>query len=241
MMKKIKWLIILCSLPFYQAQAADCVILLHGLAKTNHSMSKIAKALDRAGFFTVNYGYPSRTNSIDKLARTSIDDAIQSCPAETNIHFVTHSMGGILLRQYLKENTIQHLGRVVMLAPPNQGSQIVDKLKHFPGFEMINGPAGLQLGTEKQSIPNALGPAHFGVGIIAGSKTINPILSTMLPGLNDGKVTVENTKLEGMSDHIVMPVTHPFITKKNAVIKQVLFFLKYNRFEREQGSKSVKA
>ena len=123
------------------------------------------------------------------------------------------------------------MGRVVMLGPPNKGSQVVDELRSMPGFELINGPAGLQLGTENDSVPNTLGPADFEVGIIAGTSTINFFLSTMLPNPNDGKVSVESTKLEGMTDHISMPVTHPFMMKNEQVIKQVIYFLNNGVFK----------
>lgn len=119
-----------------------------------------------------------------------------------------------------------------MLGPPNQGSQVVDNLKNMPGFKLINGPAGMQLGTEATSIPNKLGGAMFDVGVIAGNRSINFILSTMLPGDNDGKVTVANTKLEGMKDHITLPVTHPLMMNNPRVIKQTKHFLAHGKFER---------
>ncbi len=140
-------------------------------------------------------------------------------------------MGGILLRQYLYKNQIQNLGRVVMLGPPNKGSQVVDKLSDMPGFKMLNGPAGMQLGTGKSGITHCLGPANFELGIIAGTQSLNPILSLMLPSPNDGKVSVDSTKIEGMKDHIVMPVTHTFMMTNEKVIQQVLFFLKHGCFE----------
>ncbi len=231
-MNKFKWLTILILLLSAQANASGCVILLHGLVRSSKSMIKLSEAIDKAGFKAVNYNYPSTKYTIEKLAKNTVDNALLRCPKDAEIHFVTHSMGGILIRQYLKENTINNLGHVVMLAPPNKGSQVVDKLHNVLGFKLINGPAGMQLGTGKLSLPNRLGPANFDVGIIAGSRTINLILSTMLPNPNDGKVSVENTKLEGMSDHIVISATHPFIMNNKAAIKQVVFFLKHGKFRR---------
>jgi len=119
-----------------------------------------------------------------------------------------------------------------MLGPPNQGSEVVDTLHNMPGYELINGPAGHQLGTDIESIPNKLGPADFELGIIAGTRSINLILSTMLPSTDDGKVTVENTKLEGMKEHIALPVTHPFMMKNQDVIEQVIHFLKSGSFKK---------
>lgn len=208
------------------------VILLHGLARTSRSMAKLDTALKKGGYKTINYHYPSTKFNIEKLAEDAISDALSKCNGASQVHFVTHSMGGILVRQYLSNHKIESLGRVVMLGPPNQGSQVVDRLKNLPGFKLINGPSGMQLGTSDMSVPNRLGAANFKAGIIAGTRSINLLLSAMLPGRNDGKVTVENTKLEGMSDHIALPVTHPLMMNNKRVIHQVLYFLVNGRFKR---------
>lgn len=216
------------------AQAAECIILLHGLARTSSSMEKLQAALVRDGYSVVNYQYPSRKKNIQALAEEEIPLALAKCVSAEKINFVTHSLGGIVLRQYLSVHTIPNLGRTVMLGPPNKGSQVVDSLKSVPGYELINGPAGMQLGTNAESIPVLLGRANFEVGIIAGTKSINLILSTVLPNPDDGKVSVENTKLEGMADHITVPVSHPFLMKDTQVINQVLFFLRNGQFNRSQ-------
>ncbi|WP_239692698.1 esterase/lipase family protein [Microbulbifer mangrovi] len=223
------------------AQASDCVILLHGLAKSDSSMEKLEQAIDNAGYIAVNVDYPSTDFPIEELAGPAIAPALDECARATRdsnapasqVHFVTHSMGGILVRQYLSRVNIENLGRVVMLGPPNQGSEVVDKLGSFPGFHFIFGDAGLQLGSGKMSVPNQLGGANFDVGIIAGTQSINPILSGMLPGKDDGKVTVARTHLEGMRDHLEMPVTHVFMMKNSKVIQQVIHYLEHGRFQRE--------
>lgn len=216
------------------AESKECVILLHGLIRSSASMSKIETALNKAGYHTINQGYPSTQDNIETLAEEAISNALVKSPTDaTRIHFVTHSMGGILVRNYLDEHSIENLGRVVMLGPPNKGSQVVDKLKGLYCFKMINGEAGMQLGTDKKSVPNQLGPSDFEVGIIAGTRSMNLILSTMLPGKDDGKVTVENTKLEGMKDHIALPVTHPFMMRNKKVIQQVIHFLENGEFDRK--------
>jgi len=210
----------------------DFVILLHGLARNARSMNVMVSALERVGFGTVNYDYPSTKYPIELLANDVISDAISRCPNGAKIHFVTHSMGGILVRQYLSENKIQNMGRVVMLAPPNKGSQVVDRLSGAPGYGLFNGPAGQQLGTGSGSIPNSLQGVDFELGIIAGTRSINLLLSTMLPKPDDGKVSVENTKLKGMADHITMPVSHPFIMRNKKVIAQTIHFLTDGEFSK---------
>ena len=210
--------------------SGESVILLHGLARKNRSLSKLEDKLKQQGFRVINTTYPSRKHTVQELVKPTINEAIAKCKKAKRIHFVTHSMGGILVRAYLKNNTVNNLGRIVMLGPPNKGSQVVDRLKNLPGFKLINGPAGMQLGTNVDDLPNTLGAVDYDVGVIAGSTSVNLILSMMLPSPNDGKVSVENTKLAGMNDHIVMPVTHPFMMKNNKVINQVLYYLRNGRF-----------
>jgi len=210
----------------------DCVILLHGLARTERSMARMRRALERQGYRVINVGYDSRKGDIASLAGKSITPALDACAGCARIHFVTHSLGGILLRQYLAQHRIENLGRVVMLGPPNQGSEVVDRLRGVPGFRLINGVAGLELGTDAASLPRRLGPAHFDLGIIAGTRSINMFLSSLIPGPDDGKVSVANTRLEGMNDHLEMAVTHPFMMRNRAVIAQVIHYLAHGRFAR---------
>ena len=208
----------------------DSVILLHGLARSDRSMNKLQQALLQKGYRVHNVSYASTRNNIEKLAEEAIGPALKLCPKAQKLHFVTHSLGGILVRQYLLHHQIDNLGRVVMLGPPNHGTEVVDKLRDFPGFRFINGEAGLELGTGESSVPNKLGAANFDLGIIAGTRSINLILSRMIPGTDDGKVSVENTRLEGMHDHLQMKVTHPFMMRNAKVIEQVIHYLESGRF-----------
>jgi hypothetical protein len=234
-MKKLFLIVFLASIN-NTALGNECVVLLHGMARTENSMNKLAKELKNEGYVISNYGYPSTSLVIEEIAKLHVPKAIAQCGNIEKINFVTHSLGGIVLRKYLSQNKLENLGRVVMLGPPNKGSEVVDKLKNVPGFKLINGPAGLQLGTGEDSVPNTLGPVTYPVGIIAGRSTFNPALSQMLPSPNDGKVSVEGTKVEGMTDHVVMPVTHTFMMKNKDVIAQVILFLKSGKFKNTGGS-----
>ena len=231
-MKTVRLLFILLAVITNTAHSKECVILLHGLAKSNHSMEKLSQSLADEGYQTVNHDYPSRSSSLKELSAIHVEAALKKCPPNETIHFVTHSMGGILVRYYLKDNAINNLGKVVMLGPPNQGSEVVDTFHDWPGYAWFGGPASIELGTKENNIPLKLGRANFEVGIIAGYRSLNPILSTLLPNEDDGKVSVTKTKLAGMKDHIAMPVTHPFMMKNKKVILQVKHFLKSGLFLR---------
>ena len=209
----------------------ECVILLHGLARTDNSMSKLELHLID---HVVNVDYPSREKDIQTLAVESINEAINECEKVNpeRIHFVTHSMGGILVRYYLGVNRMEKLGRVVMLSPPNRGSEVVDKLKDNIIFKWLNGPAGQQLGTNKESMPNKLGRPYYEVGIITGDKTVNPVLSLMIPGEDDGKVSVERAKLMGMKDFLVVHKSHTFIMNDEDIINQVIYFIENGIFKK---------
>lgn len=212
----------------------ECVILLHGLARTKRSMDKLEHLFSLAGYKVINVDYPSRKLPIENLSESVIPEALEICRtfSPNRIHFVTHSMGGILLRYYLAGEKIENLGRVVMLSPPNKGSEVVDKLSDFFIFKLINGPAGKQLGTNKNSIPMALGPADFELGIITGDRSINPIFSLLIPGADDGIVSVKRANLEGALEFLVVHSSHPFIMRNKGVINKVIHFIEYGCFEK---------
>lgn len=214
------------------AVSGDCVVLLHGLARTSLSMEVMATRLKRDGFRVVNKDYPSTSATIQELAAKVVPEAIAECGPAEKINFVTHSMGGILVREFLKETHPENLGRVVMMGPPNKGSPLVDEFRDVPGFEFWNGIAGTQLGTGADSVPNRLGPVDFPLGVIAGSRPLLPLTGAEFDGPNDGKVSVESTKVEGMADHIILPVTHTFMMNSPKVYDQVVAFLRNGRFKR---------
>ena len=149
------------------------------------------------------------------------------------IHFVTHSMGGILVRYYLSRHRPENLGRVVMLSPPNQGSEAADHLRHTALYAWFNGPAGQQLVTGPGGLPEQLGPVDFPLGIITGNQHsfFDAWLADVIPGTDDGKVSVERAKVEGMTDFLVLPYSHPFIMNADETIDQTLHFLRVGRFD----------
>ncbi len=212
----------------------ECVFLLHGLARSRHSLERMEEALRDGGFVAVNLGYPSRHKPIEVLALGAIPPALARCEdadAHT-IHFVTHSLGGLLVRYYLSVRPIPGLGRVVMLSPPNRGSEAADILHQRAFYQWLNGPAGQQLVTGPEGLAAQLGPVTYPVGIITGNRHafFDAWLAREIPGQDDGKVAVERAKVEGMTDFLVLPYSHPFIMDAHEVIAQTLHFLRHGRF-----------
>ena len=210
----------------------ECVVLLHGLNRSWRAMRPMAEALQDAGFATVNIDYPSQSGPIEEIAPVAVSLGLDECrqAGAKTIHFVTHSLGGILLRYQDKTDPIPDLGRVVMLAPPNQGSEIIDRTRDWPGFEMLGGDVGAQLGTNPESMAIRLGPVNFELGVIAGTGTINPFASAMLPNPDDGKVSVASTRVDGMDDFLVVGNSHHYITRSEIVLRNTQAFLRDGAF-----------
>ncbi|MDY6822693.1 MAG: alpha/beta fold hydrolase [Thermodesulfobacteriota bacterium] len=218
--------------PPTDRRAGEYVVLLHGLARGSASMKPMARHLTGHGYGVVNMGYPSTKKDIHTLAATVLPEALAACRQNgaRTIHFVTHSMGGILVRCYLGRNIIAEPGRIVMLSPPNHGSEVVDRLKANPLFCWFNGPAGQQLGTDSSGITHKLGPVNRQIGVITGDRSVNLLLSRLIAGPNDGKVSVKSARLPGMADFRVIHATHPFIMRNRLAIGHTLAFLETGRF-----------
>lgn len=209
-------------------------ILLHGLARTNLSMRRLANQLSARDYRVHNLNYPSTAHTIEVLADQALHKVVEPLVEEDGplIHFVSHSFGGIIIRYYLKHHKIPNLGRVVMLAPPNQGSELADILRDS-FYQTLSGPAVGQLGTGPDSVPLNLGPVDFEVGVITGNRPINPLASRLIAGPSDGTVAVERAKVAGMSDFLVLPHSHTFIMLRKGVVDQVIHFLEQGRFEHQ--------
>ena len=212
---------------------SECVILLHGLGRFRQSMRGLEHHLKSRGFTTINLAYPSTTKSIETIAETHLSRAVQSCEAQRTgkIHFVGHSLGGIIVRQYLQRHSVPAGSRLVMLSPPNQGSELVDLLLHVPLYQWVTGPAGQELGTGLNAVVHRLKPVEIDVGVIAGNFSINLVFSAFLDGADDGMVSVKSAMLPEMRDFIIVPNTHTFIMKDPLVMRQIAHFLKHGKFD----------
>ena len=209
----------------------ETVVLLHGLLRGPRSMRRLAAKLEESGFDLVNVAYDSTEQTFDEIL-DEVRDALDAADVDEapRLHFVTFSLGGIVLRGLLATDAPDNLGRIVMLAPPNHGSEIVDALGDARWFRAILGPTATELGTTAASLPNTLPVPAAEFGVIAGTRSWNPIGSLLIPGDDDGTVSVESTKLAGMVDHALVPRTHTFVMNDRRVAAAVVQFLRSGRF-----------
>jgi pimeloyl-ACP methyl ester carboxylesterase len=214
------------------ARGPEDVVLLHGLGRSERVMRPLARALDDAGYRVHNLDYPSTSATPEQLVEVLHGEISSCCAWSARVSFVTHSLGGVMVRAYLAAHPMPQLGRVVMLAPPNHGSEYVDVAGEWTIFRAVLGPTAAQLGTTPTSLPNRLPRADYDVGVIAGNGSINPLGRAFIPGANDGTVSVASTQLAGMRDFIEMPVSHTFIMRNPEVARQTIVFLRAGHFER---------
>jgi pimeloyl-ACP methyl ester carboxylesterase len=210
---------------------SDGVIVLHGIFRTYRSMRALAGFIEKSGFRVLNLGYPSTKHPIEKLSDIIHNDIGQfASQINGKLHFVGYSMGGLLIRAYLKKYRPEKLGRVVMIGTPNKGSEVADFLQNIKLYRWLYGPAGKQLITKQNDFLHHFGKVDYELGIIAGNKPVDFISSRIIGRPNDGKVSIESTKLDGAKEHILLPCSHTFFPSNKQMWKQVVSFLNTGQF-----------
>ncbi|WP_269543119.1 esterase/lipase family protein [Cerasicoccus fimbriatus] len=226
----MRWFVFLWLLPVALFAEKQTVVLLHGLAASSGTMVHIESTLEAAGYLVVNLDYPSMSESLETISANMRARIVAETAEAEQVHFVTHSMGGIVLRMIQRDAPLDNIGRVVMIAPPNHGSDAVNVLQGLPGFLWAIGPSGARLAAGDNESLASLGPPNFELGVIAGSKGLDPFISSMIPGPDDGVVSIESTKLEGMADFTVVHDSHPVLVFNGQVMDQILAFLEKGEF-----------
>ena len=217
--------------PHELAKRDSHVVVLHGLGRSSSSMWLLSRRLEKSGFDVRNLDYESTKLNVPDLVMELVT-VVDACCGQSDkpLHFVTHSLGGILVRAYLAEHRPQNLGRVVMLSPPNRGTELVDRVVSHPLIRWATGPTAQELGTAPTSLPNRLGPANVELGVITGDRSLNPIAPWVIAGRDDGVVSVASAQLEGMADFLVVKKTHTFIMNSSEVTREVIHFLNEGAF-----------
>lgn len=206
------------------------VVLLHGIARSSSHMEDLEKFLAAKGYTVFNLDYPSTTHTLEKLTAIVADDIRNKVRADKPVHFIGYSMGGIVTRAILNKYRPDNLGRVVQLASPNNGSEVADFLQDNWIYEKVYGPAGKQLTTGDAGIDDLLGKVDYELGVVAGNFSIDPVSSSLIPGDDDGKVSVKSTKVEGMKDHVLVYASHTFFPQNQEVQNRALEFIRFGQF-----------
>jgi pimeloyl-ACP methyl ester carboxylesterase len=219
------------------SEIKDYIVLLHGLGRGPSVMAAMDKSLKAHGFDTHNIDYPSTELSIQDLSQYLFNKIQPFYKSEGRLHFVCHSLGGLIARYMIMQHRPPNLGRMVMLGPPNQGTDLVDFLRKYPLLKQFYrwrfGPAGQQMGTDTGAIHHRLAEVDYDVGVIAGDLSVDWLFSWLaIKGRDDGKVSIENTKMANMKDHIVVHAAHPFISSNTVAKQQALHFLQHGMFSK---------
>ncbi len=213
------------------------VIFMHGALKSASSMDKLEAAFSSADYHTFNWDFNSRDFTVIQNA-AKLDSILRHKDyLEHTLHFVTHSMGGIVIRYYLENYNPPNVGRFVMIAPPNQGSQIATELRGFPPFRWLYRKNVDYLVTGSDAFAPNAGIPDCEFGIIAGGTGGKYGFTWYLPGDDDSILSVEQTKLQGAADFILLHHIHATIMMEDDTIKQSLYFIQHGEFLHQQKEK----
>ncbi len=209
-------------------QRRQAVVLLHGIALSSDLLKPLQVFLEQQGYQVVNIDYDSTRYPLDQLVEYQVAPRIRQHLGAYDgiVHFVSFSMGGLLVRDYLKQYRPRYLGRVVMIGPPNQGSELADSLRHMKLYQEIYGPAGQQLTTEAVPVESV----DYELGVIAGDVALDPISPFLIPGKDDGRVSVERTRLPGMKEQVVVHAPHTLLQLLPDVWVKIARFLETGSF-----------
>ena len=214
------------------------VVLLHGIKRSHIDMLVLENRLKKEGYDTLNIQYPSTKHNIDYLSdyvygKISEDARYHST---NSINFIAHSMGGLVTRHVIHKHRPQNLGKVVMLGTPNKGSEMADFLSDNSilsrAFKLLFGPAGHELRTDQERIDGGI--IDYTLGVIASDISLNPIGKRVFGEANDTLVSIESTKIEGMTDHIILNSTHTIMMFDPRVVDQTIMFLKTGKFDHKK-------
>lgn len=209
----------------------EFVYVLHGLGRTKFSMWLIASRLEEAGYRVIRIGYHSLKSTPEEILEDVTQKIDENMPDSClTVNFVGHSMGGLMIRAYLDNNKVENLGRAVLIGPPNHGTTFVDKYRDTWWMKMM-GPMTQALGTDEDSFPNSLNDPYYPVGIIAGVSDMFGNKSA-IPGEDDGLVSLESTRLDRMTDRIIIETSHGMMRYNKEVAEQTIEFLRNGKFRK---------
>ena len=204
------------------------VLLVHGILRSSKCMSTLAAAAEKAGYQPFLFGYPSTQITITDAAEY-LHQSIQSLEGIEELSIVAHSMGGLVTRAYFAAHGDPRIKRVVMLGTPNHGAELADFLYGNFVIRAASGPGGRQLVTDREGLIPSLPAPKCEFAIIAGARGKTAGWNPLIPGDDDGTVTVESTRLIGAADFSTVNSTHTALLSNPEVIEQAIRFLNEGR------------
>ncbi|MCG8671408.1 MAG: hypothetical protein MI867_18535 [Pseudomonadales bacterium] len=215
--------------PANPLASQETVILLHGLGRSDMAMWLLEHRLENAGYKVFSIDYDSIQQTPNQVLGSVFSDIEKCCKeAEATIHFVGHSLGGLIIRAYLGQHDVKNLGKVVLIGSPSNGTPVVDKYRDSWWMQFA-GEMTLALGTDDNGFAKSLPKPDYSLGVIAGTveRSSN---DEIIPGADDGLVPVESTKIEGMSDFILLPISHSAMRYDADVAAQTITYLRNGSF-----------
>lgn len=226
-------ILFLCTIISTNSYAKDYAVILHGIGRSSSHMQPLADALTQQGYDVLNLDYPSTEHEILPLAKIVYEQHLQHLDPNRTVHLIGYSMGGLVVRTILHHHKPDNLGRVLLLAAPNHGSEVADWLKDNWLYQWYYGPAGQQLLTDNTVREGLFGDIGVELGVIAGNSSVDPVSSYIIPEEDDGKVSIRSTVVNGMSDHITVHSSHMFFPSNQDVHQQSMYFLQNGEFKRD--------
>ena len=216
--------------------AEELVVLIHGIRDKPYIMWKLEQGLSKSGYSIMNLHYPSVKADMDSIVSLVHSRLAPRLQDYQKINFVTHSLGGIVMRAYLHKHKQSNFQRLVMIAPPNKGAIMAERFEDFFIYKWIYGQTGQKLGKDSTDYWQQIPPPSIDFGIIAGGLGNDKGFNPLIPGDDDGTVGVAETKIAGAQDFIVIPGLHTSLLWQNRTLEQVLYFLEYNHFKNQEDN-----
>ncbi|MGZ0164632.1 MAG: esterase/lipase family protein [Planctomycetales bacterium] len=215
------------------AMKGEAVVLLHGIFRSSKAMSRVQDRLEKDGYLVVPFDYPSTRVDIAASAKM-LGQVVESLEGVEKISFVTHSLGGLVVRSWLGQGGDERARCLVMMGTPNKGAEVADILRNWHLYRLILGPAGQQLVADQSGDIAKLPIPEIPFSVIAGGKGTTDGYNPLIPGDDDGLVAASSAYLGGAEDSMTLPVLHSFLPFNAAVIDAVSLYLKTGAF-REDG------
>ncbi|MDX1917369.1 MAG: hypothetical protein SFT68_05245 [Rickettsiaceae bacterium] len=238
------WAKLICFCVYFlqsaYAHGVECVVLVHGFGKGRFSMGRFNSYFIEHGYKTIPVNYASRAYDIKYLAEYEVLPQIEEESSVcSKIHFVGFSMGGVITRYILAFHRPDNLGRVVFIGSPHAGTELVDYFGQYKWISNLLGPAAMDLHSQSQFLNSVPNYVDYTAGVISGNFSLSPLGWVVFSAKeSDGTVSVESSKIEGMSDHLILKTSHTRLPYSPRVLEETLYFISKGEFRKAENINS---